>query len=62
MSTIKKPAGPAHLAELRSKGWTIRPAARQLGVSSTHLYLVLRGKRQSCSLLQRFATLRNRKA
>lgn len=50
-------SGEPDLAELRSKGWTIRPAARQLGVSSTHLYLVLRGKRQSRSLMQRFANL-----
>ena len=62
MSTTMPSHGPEHLAELRSKGWTIRPAARLLGVSSTHLYLVLRGRRHSRRLLDRISTLPNRKA
>lgn len=61
MSTKKTPTGPAHLAVLRDKGWTIRPAAKQTGVSATHLHAVLTGKRHSRRLLDRISTLPNRK-
>lgn len=57
MSTTKPANGPAHLAKLRAKGWTLRPAARLLGVSTTHLHAVLSGHRYSRSLLSRIAEL-----
>lgn len=37
-------------AELYQKGWTIRAAARALGVSANHISLVLRGERSSQKL------------
>jgi hypothetical protein len=46
---------------LRRKGWTLRPAARHLGVSLNHLYQVLKGRRFSRSLLARVAALPVRK-
>jgi len=46
-------------------GLTYREAADALGVSSTHLYLVMEGNRQSASLRKRareyFATLKKQK-
>lgn len=60
MSTTKRTPGPAHLAELRAKGWNLRPAARHLGVSLTHLHAVLSGDRHSRRLLSRVAQLPSR--
>ncbi len=42
---------------LREKGWTLRPAAKVLGVNFTHLHRVLRGDRHSASLLRRIHSL-----
>ena len=43
---------------LKEKGWSYRRAAKPLGVHYSHLCLVLTGKRQSRSLLQRIEKLR----
>lgn len=45
------------LADLRAKGWTLRPAAKHLGVNFTHLHRVLTGERHSASLLRKIETL-----
>lgn len=42
---------------LYAKGWTIRQAAKHLHVSYSHLAYVLRGKRESASLLARLRGL-----
>jgi transcriptional regulator with XRE-family HTH domain len=54
--TFSADASP-ELLKLRRKGWTLRPAARELGVDHAHLYRVLRGQRESISLLARVAAL-----
>lgn len=54
-----KPVHPS-LAELRAKGWTLRPAAKHLGVNFTHLHRVLTGERHSASLLRKIAKLPHR--
>jgi lambda repressor-like predicted transcriptional regulator len=59
MSTKNANIGPALL---RAKGWTLRPAAKELGVNFTHLHRVLRGERHSASLLRRVAALHPRKS
>ncbi len=56
MSNKNANTGPAML---REKGWTLRPAAKVLGVNFTHLHRVLRGERHSASLLRRIANLPN---
>ena len=38
-------------------GWTLRPAAKVLGVHWTHLHKVLSGERHSDSLIRRAASL-----
>lgn len=60
MSTTKLPVCPSHLAELRAKGWTLRPAARELGVTFNHLNEVLRGRRESRRILAAVKTLPDR--
>ena len=45
---------------LRRKGWTLRTAAPHLGVHFTHLHRVIRGTRESRSLLARLERLPNR--
>jgi hypothetical protein len=57
MSTTKFKTLPANLATLRAKGWTLRPAAKLLGVNHVHLYYVLKGCRPSASLLRRVEAL-----
>jgi hypothetical protein len=49
------------LDPLRAKGWTLRPAAKLLGVHFCHLHHVLHGNRESASLMRRVAALPNRK-
>lgn len=53
-------AGPAPsraLADFIAKGWTLRQAAKRLGVQFTHLHRVLAGDRHSASLLRRVQAL-----
>ena len=57
MSISNYSARPNHRDILRSKGWTLRPAAAELGVHWTHLGKVLAGKRHSQSLIRRAASL-----
>jgi hypothetical protein len=55
---LSEPSEPSPgLAQLRAKGWTLRPAAKVLGVTATHLHQVLLGARQSRSLSARVAAL-----
>ena len=57
MSTSNSNQATAKLTELRAKGWSLRPAAKMLGVSPTHLHYVVNGTRPSASLLRRVANL-----
>jgi hypothetical protein len=57
MSTSKSNQATAAAAALRVKGWTLRPAAKRLGVSTTHLHYVVTNRRTSASLLRRVANL-----
>lgn len=57
MSTLKSNPAPAKFDVLRAKGWTLRPAAKLLGVNHVHLHYVLNGTRPSASLLRRVAAL-----
>jgi lambda repressor-like predicted transcriptional regulator len=61
MSTKFLPKTRPGIAALRRKGWTLRPAAKELGVNFTHLHRVLSGERNSRSLLARAAALPVRK-
>ncbi|MBQ3144381.1 MAG: hypothetical protein IJB89_07695 [Akkermansia sp.] len=45
---------------LRAKGWTLAAAARRLCVSTTHVYLVVNGKRESNSLKKKLLALPRR--
>jgi len=45
------------MQDLYRKGWTIRGAARALGVSANHISLVLRGERRSQRLESRLQAL-----
>lgn len=45
---------------MRRAGWSYRAAAKHLGCSNTHLALVLTGRRESRSLLQRIHALPTR--
>lgn len=42
---------------LRRKGWTSREAARALGISESHLCLILQGKRRSQKLEEQLQAL-----
>lgn len=42
---------------LQQKGWSLRGAARELGVDHGHLHHVLHGKRESASLISRVRKL-----
>lgn len=58
ISKLESASQPTRCAStLREKGWTLRPAAKVLGVNFTHLHRVLRGDRHSASLLRRVAKL-----
>lgn len=57
MSTSKSTPTPAKADLLRAKGWTLRPAAKLLGVNHVHLHYVLNGSRPSASLLRRIESL-----
>lgn len=48
------------LAELYQKGWTVAAAARRLGRSTTHVNLVVNGKRQSASVVDALLSLPHR--
>ena len=45
------------LKSLRAKGWTLRPAAKHLGVNFTHMHRVLTGERHSASLARKIENL-----
>jgi lambda repressor-like predicted transcriptional regulator len=60
MSISKSTPGPSHLAILRAKGWTLRPAAKVAGVTATHLHQVLTGARHSRRLMAAIHALPNR--
>lgn len=47
--------------ELYARGYTIRQAAKVLKVSPTHISCVLRGERQSKSLMARLVALPQRR-
>ena len=42
---------------LRAKGWTYAAAARRLGRTTTHVYLVVTGKRHSAELTEKLLAL-----
>lgn len=60
MSIRKSNPAHSHSDALRAKGWTLRPAAKVLGVHWTHLQKVLTGSRHSAALLRRVEALPNR--
>lgn len=43
--------------ELKVKGWSIRRAAKALGVTPGHLYKVITGERESRSLMERIENI-----
>lgn len=45
------------LASIQDKGWSLRTAARHLGVHWTHLHKVIRGERPSAVLAERIRSL-----
>jgi len=49
---------PKYVKQLEGRNITVTDAAKRLGVTRTHLSLVIHGHRQSRSLTQRYAALK----
>jgi hypothetical protein len=61
IATLAAPSDMSDVSDpsdiLRTKGWTLHPAAEVLGVHWTHLHKVLTGERHSARLLAKLAYL-----